>query len=213
MSASTKITGKKTIQDWIDLRSKIDSSQDDKGLWEEAFDEFLYNRIETRYLNPIKAIGELKDYLGEGFSIATIQCSLIEFLETTITGETYQLRSPDPHKFEYKNSKAKFIHFLESRPPFDGVFDHNSAKGFYENVRCGLVHEAQTKGKWLVRVDNVTDLIETKANGTIVYDTDKFQTLLEVFLKKYKENLMNDPNLQAALRRKMNVICRLPITD
>jgi hypothetical protein len=214
MNYSSKVTSKKTIKNWVKLRNKINSNPKEKKLWKKVYNDFLYDRIKIRYLDPIKAIEDtIGEYQGEGFSIVTIQCSLIEFLETTITGETYKFKNPDPKNFEYNQSKKKFINFLEKRFPFSRIFDHNLAKDVYENIRCGLLHEAQTKGNWLIRVDNESDLIESRSDGMIVFDRDKFQKLLKKFFKKYKIDLLKDSNLQIALRRKINVICRLPITD
>lgn len=213
MSHNTKISGDKKIKDWIKLRSEIDNNPNDDNLWEKAFNEFLYNRIETRYLNPIKEINKKFNYQGEGFSIVTLQCALIEFLETTITGETYKYSNPNPKNFEYNKSKLKFINFLEKRFPFNKIFDSDLATRFYENVRCGLLHEAQTKVSWLIRVDNKRNLIENRSNGTIVFDRIKFQELLEIFFKRYKEDLKKNNNLKNALKRKINSICRLPITS
>lgn len=138
---------------------------------------------------------------------------MIEFLETTITGETYKFSKPNRKNFEYNDSKNKFINFLENRFPFNKKFNHNLAKDFYENVRCGMLHAAQTYGNWLIRVDNKKDIIEKRQDGKIVFDVNKFQTFLNIFLKKYKDDLLVDANLQAALRRKINAICILPITS
>lgn len=214
MHLKTKISGSNTINDWIILRNELDINPGDNQLWIKAYEDFLYKRIDTRYLKPIQAIkNNIKTYEGENFAIVTILCSLIEFLEATITGVTYKYKKPDVNNFEYNDSKNKFINFLENRFPFNKKFDHNLAKIFYENVRCGMLHEAQTEGNWLIRVDNKKDIIETRADGMIVFDVSKFQTSLEIFFKRYRDDLMKDDYLKVALRRKINAICRLPIDD
>ena len=175
-------------------------------------DNIFYKRIDTRYLTPIKVLqGNIRNYSGEGFSIVAIQCSLIEFLETTITGETYVLKNPSQKNHEYSDSGAKFKSFLENRFPFKLRFDQSKVQDFYVSVRCGIVHEAQTKGNWIIRVDNEKDVVETKQNGQIAFDRIKFNSLLNLFFKDYRKNLASEKQLQDALRRKMNMVCRLPI--
>jgi len=213
MKHNTKVSGELKINRWIDLRNQIDKNPKDNSLWEKAYDDFLYDRIKSRYLNPIEVVHEKFKYQGEGFAIVTIQCSLIEFLETTMTGETYMRRKPDSKKFQYNESRKRFISFLTDRFPFSKIFDKSIAQEFYEDVRCGLLHEAQTKNNWLIRVDNKKEVIEIRKDGMLVFDRVRFQSFLYIFLKRYKKDLINDDQLKEALRRKINQTCRLPTTD
>lgn len=75
-----------------------------------------------------------------------IQCSLIEFLESTVQGLKYRYeRDPaklEPH--EYSSSSKIFASFLTTRNPFAAEFNSQLAVDFYSSVRCGLLHEART---------------------------------------------------------------------
>jgi len=211
---NTKIAGSNTVNHWIGLRNEVDANPGNADIWNKIFDNIFFKRVETRYLKPMKVLeNNIHEYSGEGFSIVAIQCSLIEFLETTITGETYVRNRPNRANYEYNRSGDKFESFLKNRYPFKHKFDQTKVHDFYVSVRCGILHEAQTKDNWVIRVDNQKDVVETNHKGQIVFDRVKFNGLLKIFFKKYKEDLISDTNLQSALRRKINVICRLPIQD
>ena len=46
-----------------------------------------------------------------------------------------------------------FVNFLSKREPFKQVFNEPLAKEFYKNIRCPLLHEAATRGGWVIRID------------------------------------------------------------
>lgn len=50
-------------------------------------------------------------FTGEGFSITTIQCSLVEFLESTVQGSSYDVQK----KLVFRNDLQKALqNFIES---------------------------------------------------------------------------------------------------
>jgi hypothetical protein len=79
------IAGWKTGKDWHKFRASLIVGGDE-AKWHEASNEYFRTRLDLRYLHPIKILEEQKEFRGEGFSILTIQCSLIEFLESTVQG-------------------------------------------------------------------------------------------------------------------------------
>lgn len=70
-----QILDKKT---WIELRKELKKSNEYNKTWSITIDLFR-QRIEDFYLKPIDKI-LLLDNKGEGFSILTLQCVLIEML-------------------------------------------------------------------------------------------------------------------------------------
>jgi hypothetical protein len=94
MDRTTRIAGEKTVSDWQELRGKL-VDEGDAETWKKAFEDFFYERLNTRYFAPIRALENMEDKNGEGFSIVVIQCSLIEFLASTIEGKTFRLRKKD----------------------------------------------------------------------------------------------------------------------
>jgi hypothetical protein len=200
-----QISGTKTRADWLGIRTqllKFDESAD----WEMVFREFFLSRLELRYLGPIKVLQENGTFQGEGFSIAAIQCSLIEFLESASLGMSYRYlkKGETLGPFEYSSSSATFIHFLTTRTPFNNEFTDSVARDFYEGIRCGLLHEAQTKNGWRIW-----------ASGSSIIDAaerilfrDNFQSALLGFVGDYGTQLQNDKELQAAFVRKFDYLCK-----
>jgi hypothetical protein len=212
MNDLTKISGNNTVKDWKNLREKIRANPDEKALWKQAYD-FFEKRIESRYLKPINDIKEKDKLIGEGFSIMAILCSLIEFLETTWTGEVYKYKSPNKENYEYNTSKEKFISFLENRPPFNKVFkkEKELARMFYEDVRCGILHEAQTKNNWVIRANNEKNKIYESRDGNKIIYRNKFENGIREYIEFYKSELIKRDDLQEAFIRKMNKIAGLSI--
>lgn len=238
---STRIAGRKTCEQW---REFIDKEKDEV-FWQTAYNDYFYKRLETRYLNPIKAIEnsffstteeskteESKkegngEGNGEGFSIMAILCTLVEFLEATRQGKEYRqlirenytyaqqgrldLINPpfDPNNQYYK-SKEYFINFLRNQKPFDVFFPNDkSAENFYEFIRCGLLHEAQTKEGWKIKIagKKSSNKALIDAEKRIVY-RDNFREAFDTYLKIYEEELKTDVNLQNALIKKFNSLCK-----
>ena len=114
----------------------------------------------------------------------------------------------DLKEFEYNNSCEIFIDFLSKRKPFSDHFDEDLAFEFYKNVRCGLLHEAQTKGGWRIRRIEAKspNTIITNKNNKIVY-RDNFIKAFYTYIDDYGNKLLKKPELQKAFIRKFDFIC------
>lgn len=203
----TVIAGKKTADDWKALLPELNAGNNHDA-WTVAFDDFYLVRLRLRYLNPINLLKHHGTFQGEGFSIVAIQCSLVEFLETTIQGKSYRHRrrnDPPLGPYEYSSSEEVFISFLTKREPFLQDFNTASAKEFYKHVRCALLHEARTKDGWTIWARNTNGRL-IDANDKVVF-RDNMQTAFENFLQVYRNDLLNDSNLQAAFIRKFDSLC------
>lgn len=206
--ADTYIAGTKTIADWQTIRERL--LRPDAQAWCEAFTEYFEARLHLRYLHPISLLQEHGPFQGEGFSIVAIQCSLIEFLESTAQGKNYRHKS---HKkrdevlgaYEYSSSQNVFVAFLRNRAPFSQVFDEASAQEFYFSVRCGLLHEAQTKNGWRIWAESHVGAI-ANVKERIVY-RNGFQAALLEYIASYGAELQVDTNLQQAFIRKFDNLC------
>lgn len=200
-----KITKSKTSKYWLFLRKKLLDDMGNEKLWEEAYALFE-ERIDSRYLDYIKLIEDNGNKIGEGFAIMSIYCSLIEFLETTIQGLNFQYKKKkDLLDFEYGNghSKSLFTSFLTKRKPF--LLTEEIAASFYENVRCGLLHEAQTTNGWIIRVDTVS--LITQKNENYILNRSLFSRKIKQFLLIYKANLIKNEEFKKAFIRKFNHLC------
>lgn len=213
-----RIAGRLTIQDWIDLvgginenEVKIDYNSNTK--WGLAF-HFFEERIVTRYLKPINAILEIGDNLGEGFAVVNLQCSLIETIESFINGWTSEFQERGivwknksstilnsdigMTKDSEKNMKNRgvFYSFFKNRKNFKDL--DIDGEDFYKSIRCGLLHETQTKNGWKIKAKGTEKSIKNK----IIY-RENFQHDLINLIDKYKDVIINGGELDGIPANKL----------
>jgi hypothetical protein len=200
------IAGSKTPEDWCLLKQRLIENSCEET-WKEALNDYFLKRLYLRYLNPIKVLQKHGTFSGEGFSILAILCTLIEFLESTVKGLKYRYsnRNDELSHFEYSNSRELFINFLCNRMPFRKEFNLTLAEEFYINIRCGLLHEAQTKDRWRVRAKNKEGKIIEK-DQKIVY-RDNFMEAINSFIQLYSVELKFNKKFQEAFIRKFDSLC------
>lgn len=201
VAAETFIAGNLTPADW---RTRKQALAAGNATWQATFQDFFFQRLKLRYLDPIEILQGNGTFQGEGFSILAIQCSLLEFLESTAQGVNYKWvrRSQDLGVHEYCKSGDLFVSFLSGRTPFSATFNQQDAHDFYTNVRCGLLHEASTKNGWRVRAKGPAGTVADVA-GRIVY-RDNFQEALTEYIDSYGWDLTRNQALQEAFIRKFD---------
>jgi hypothetical protein len=206
MNLDIQIAGKKTVRGWLNLKNLIEKDFNNEALWNKAF-TFFKDRLFTRYINPAEKIQNdiCSEFVGEGFAISTILCSLIEALETFYQGKHFTPQKPQ-NEYEYTNGHSKeiFKNFLTQREPFKSEFK-SLASDFYYNVRCSLLHEAATRNGWVIRVDTAR-LIE-KDGDKKVLNRCLFIGSVKKYIKSYKQELLKDNERKKAFIRKMDSIC------
>jgi hypothetical protein len=145
-----------TFEDeWPAAKAELTGGNATAYSWKRAYERLLAARLNDRYLRPIESIKANGGFVGEGFAILTIQCALIEFLAALRLGWNYEHGAEEGVEFRYGDSQAIYVNFIRQAEPFDTIFDTKKrAKHFYSDVRCGLVHEAQTKNGWRVWASN-----------------------------------------------------------
>ena len=207
---TTLIAGGKTVNDWNSLRVSL-TDFNNTSLWTTTYDDFFIARLEDRYLTPIKLIKNNGSYKGEGFLIMTIICSLIEFLESTYQGKNYRYRrtgDPPLTQYEYCTSGQIFIDFFINHIPFNAQFNLQMADEFYQNIRCGLLHEARTNGNWIIRGNSSKGcLIEKTSTKTIIYRDDFFNALNQFINVDFKNELLLSIDRKEAFIRKFDKLC------
>lgn len=203
---SNYISGWKTDDDWRAFRDQLIGSADPE-LWHKAYDEFFLPRLRLRYFNPIEVLQRELHYQGEGFSILTIQCALIEFMESTFQGYKYRFvrRHEALGPFEYNISSSMFRSFFCNRLPFSKEFTEDLAEEFYRNIRCGLLHEAQTKNGWRIWADDPNHRI-VDGVSKIVFRNNLYAALVSC-VEQYREDLSTNHLLQEAFIRKIDSLC------
>lgn len=161
-----KISPNFTQKDWLDL----DLSKNTKENWDKAIDIFK-DRIEGRYFKQIEALDNNQNIsirLFSGFAIMSLTCLLIETLEQFWTGNITTSRK---NKQNIKSKKNIFSLFYSKNETFisnDAIVFHTffqrsselkiffntveKSNIFYTKIRCGLLHQGQTKGKSLIHI-------------------------------------------------------------
>jgi len=148
---------------WSIIRNKLNQNYYYDDNWEEAINLFEY-RLMNKFFNPIQQIINNRILKGEGFAILTVQCSLIEMFAAFRNGKIFNHRykATTSPKYEYKFSEEMFTSLLKTNEIFKNIFWQKNENGiiekdkpyssseFYKNVRCGLMHEAKTKGNWYI---------------------------------------------------------------
>lgn len=229
INENTKIAGSFTVEQWKDFRQTLlNFDAENLEAWKEAFSIFE-KRIETRFLKPIRCILSIGKFEGEGFSAAALQCILVEFLEAFYQGKIYSpsrtedelekyakkigISKSDLEKHlqpnEYNSSAKLFRDFLTGHDPFRKEFTQPLANAYYKNIRCGLLHEAATKGGTTINKLKSNSLIRPLSGGDLVLDRTKFQEAIDEFIKAYRQELLISQEHKKAFIRKMDDICQL----
>ena len=174
---------------------------DNNNNWQQAINIF-HERIDKRFLLPIKVLQshDSKKQPTFGFSILAIDCLLIETLISFIHGL----------KDTIGQSKNRFIQFLVEQQPFSNFFDSITAGIFYDDFRCGILHQAEIQQNSIIRTTRSISLMEYVSSiNQMRINRNKFhEGLIEAF-EKYKKDLFDVT--QVTLRKnfiiKMNFIC------
>ena len=198
-TASLKISPKYSKADWDSLNLNYGSKD-----WNMAVDIFE-DRMNGRFFNQIKILEKNKDReVGKfaGFAIIALDCLIIETLQQFYNG---QEETPSNH------SNA-FHDFFQKSNVFKAFF---TSKGktfiFYSHIRCGLLHQAQTKMKSLIHIRNEPILawanVKKKTDGILVQRQLFHQEIITVFTN-YCNELRNPINtmLRTNFKAKMDFI-------
>lgn len=181
--------------DYIDLNLRVISNEDD---WNKAINIFK-DRIEGRYLNVIDKMIIDNSLIVDGFSIMAINCLLIETLLQFKNGW-------DETRRGNANEYSKFLN-----EEFPNIFPTRKiAKKFYSDIRCGILHSAQTKNYSQLTVNEsyVVKYLEDK--DSISVDIIGIYEIIRNYFSSYIEKLNNPINEDERhmFIRKMNYICR-----
>ena len=157
------------------------------------------DRLEGRFLKPIRLI-ECDQHISNfsGFSILALDCLIIETLRQFYDGTD-----------ESKNVGNSFINFLTNSEFFKTCFSKATAQIFYRHFRNGLLHQAQTKKKSLIRIGQKSMVV--KVNDGLIVDRKLFHSGIEDEINQYQHRLHDSENkdLRENFIKKMNYICNL----
>ena len=179
---------------WSDKLSDRNSEE-----WKNAIG-IVRNRFNERYFDPIGEMikHERKEIRTRvGFIIMSIDCLLIETLNQFLFGiedtkKKYYYSNPDK-EFRYDSQAFRdFFNYSTYFPEFKST--PGLPKIFYDEIRCGLIHQAQTKTNSLINIKNpvmVQPVDKQDINNGIEINRNLFHYALENEYKKYFKDLEN----------------------
>lgn len=198
-----KISKKYINTDWSNLSLKGDSDLN----WTNAI-PIIKDRFESRFFNQIDKIASDE---FSGFIVMSIDCLLIETLMQFYLGV-------DNTEINYRgNHWRAFRDFFHQSSYFNTIFNSDDiCETFYKQFRCGLLHQAQTKEKSLIKIyqENMvsfSDIADVKF-GLIIDRIQFHQNLIlefEDYIDKLSTNKNNfqGQNLRMKAINKMKLIC------
>lgn len=177
---------------YLNLNLTLQSSESD---WNTAI-AILKDRIEGRYINQIDLL--LNDVNANGFTIMALNCLLIETL--------YQFKM-GKDKTPNRKNKEVYSDFLMQEFPYE-FRTENIANSFYTNIRCGILHSAQTKNE--SRLSDREDVVVTFEGNTLVVSVKGMSLLLKTYFEHYLQKLAvpNEVILRNNFINKMKFVCR-----
>jgi len=190
---SMKISPCYRAEDWIGLT--FTTEQD----WQKGVAIFV-DRIQGRFLDEVACI-EKNEFAG--FAVLALDCLLIETLQQFREGVK---------ETPARQAKNYFVRFL-TQTSFNQWFDKDTACMFYKQIRCGILHQAETKGTSRVVIRSGVPLAGKTPDGQgLVINRRLFHAQLKKGFQEYANNLREgtDKELRKKFRRKMSYICNLP---
>lgn len=183
-----RISPKYTSHDWFAL--KIAEPDD----WIKAA-TIVRDRLEGRFLRFADAW--LSDRYS-GFVVLAIDSLMAETLQLFKSGEA-----------DGKKKSGFLVTTFLAGPRFQPDFDKVACKRFYEDIRCGLLHQAEARNMWLVRRKQNAMLQKIGDGQGYIIDVGRFHDAIRGSLQDYYMEI-KDPSgseLRTKLWKKMNQIC------
>ena len=171
-----------------DVLSLIDSKDS------TALSNFIYDRLYGRYLKSFDYDDEddRKNYKN-GFLIMASCCLLIETYVSFTTAEYRDTNGKSGACFGYFfTTESRFSGFSTGGQQPNGKLSTMKQGGipndFYANVRCGILHNAETSNGWTISRNPNKPLLSMYSKEI---NAVKFANNLKAVLKKYQRTLEN----------------------
>jgi hypothetical protein len=200
--------------DWHSLKLTNTSQLDD---WKKAIAIFDI-RYQYRYIKQINALQFNKTKIianNSGFLIMAINCLLIETLNQYYYGKknSEEIKS-DKNISNIKSNKDCFVDFFTKSTFFNSEFNIEISEIFYEDIRCGLLHQAESKHLSKIHINqsqkSMLKLIINNNKKSLSIRRDLFTNKLFQEYNGYKAKLLSEPpelKLRTNFINKLNSIC------
>lgn len=175
---------------------RLDLTKNDANTWCQAVDIFR-DRIWGRYIDQVKILN--RDPFKNGFASVAICCLLIDSMyqfEHGTMGHRY-------NRVKYKETLRKHM---------GDVFDSDEkAERFYCDIRCGILHAAETQNGSQLTVGKSYVIKLSNSGEQISVDVVNLATRLEEYINDYCLRLyQNDRPTRRNFKKKMNYLCGRP---
>lgn len=162
-----------SLQEIIDKFKQRKMNEEDK----KNIQKFVKRRLMERYITPFPEDYETNNKSSQyGFLIMASMCLLIETIQAFKEGQD---------KYAGECRKA-FENFLTQQETFNCSKD--LANDFYENVRCGILHQGEIGNYWKI-TSSVKEAPITKEGKIKTISAPTFLKTMESALDKYVESL------------------------
>lgn len=168
----------------LDALLRVENADSD-----EEIIEFIYHRLNGRFIVPLEKV---KRTHRSGFLIMAAACLMIETLECFHKG-----RKETPR---YKGNET-FVGFFKRYSDLFPGFSGDNVK-FYKNIRCGILHQAETVGGYRILMSGRLLDIPKKSIHSLL-----FLSALKRALDRYVSTLRSNPSLMKNARKKVKFIC------
>ncbi|MFJ7649157.1 hypothetical protein ACIQ1H_16570 [Lysinibacillus sp. NPDC097279] len=182
-----------TKDNFLDLNLRLNSDDN----WDTAI-EIFQDRIQGRYFNVIDELIQREELMRDGFIIMALNCLLIETL----------LQFKNGWDETEGGNKRSYSDFLVSE--FPQIFNLSLAGKFYTDIRCGILHSAQTKGKSKLTFNKnyVVKLMNYQNKGYIKVDVKNFTLEIRDYYNRYLKMIENNiDDTRENFWKKMMYIC------
>ena len=157
--------------------------------WQRAID-IVEDRIRGRF---IRWIDQLVGQEFAGFATVALDCLLLETL--------YGFQAGCSTKDTLKAYKSVLM-----AAPLS--FEECLAKNFYDNIRCGIIHDTETRKGWLIRMDT-EETVRKDQSGNLVLNRTMFHERLKEAFEAWITKLRGgDVALRENMRCRMDEIIK-----
>ena len=159
-----------------------------------ALANFIYDRLYGRYLKPFDfKSNEYRKYYKNGFAIMSNCCLLIETYVSFTSSAFRNTQYKSGKCFGYFFSLEKSFALLakgayKANNTLAGKNDGGLPNDFFENVRCGILHNGETRNGWKITRKATSPYFDPAAKTINAF---KFSSLLKKTLENYRTTLKN----------------------
>ena len=176
LSAQTKLSSSITVAQYQALEAADDR---------QPLAEFIRQRFDERYFAPVENSAS-----KNGFAMMAIGCAVIETLESFYQGLA-----------DTKGASRRMFRDFFKRKTGLAVFGSDD-DWFYGDIRCGILHQSETRGGW--RVLRKGPLLDTSAK---TINATRFLREMRKAVDGYVLEIQSDDASWANFRKKMAAVC------